>query len=235
MDWTSNVGAAGEWFNQLPDGIQQTLINAAGDVVAAPALTIFSIVGKGVVALLTREKRGQAEQQTIQTAIQAALGDALLDTLTPLAQTPDELRHAMQVLFGPWLKTPAVSGELAKVIAPRSEIGASAVAPNLAVLEAVFTQELGFKATDDALGAPFAQIVADLVENFGIQAAWQPALRPAVQVRTARTTNVLLRRLAPLDLDVLIQEHYLSRVSEDSNLLPLVKSDPRERKAAPRL
>ena len=235
MDWISYAGMAGEWFNRLDVGAQQILINAAGDVVAAPAVAIFGVVGRGIAALLPKEKRGQAEQQAIQAAIQAALGDALLDTLMPLAQNPEELRHYTKDLFGPWLKKPAVISELAKVIAPRAEAGGvdTAGAPDLALLEAVFTKELHFTATADALGAPFAAIVADLLENFSVQAAWQPALRPAVQVRAARTTNVLLKRLAPLDLDVLIQDHYLRKVSEESNLLPLVKGDPRDRK--PRL
>ena len=223
----NSLGAAGAWFNSLPDGIKQTLIGAAGEIGASVAQGVFAAARQRLRSLLQRGLTDDA----VTSAIASALQTALVATLAPLTQNQDEYDFYLRTLFGPWLRQPAVQAEFAKLVAPMPNL-----TPDIDVLRAEFA------AVDDhdpdGLNAPFANILADLVGQFQNAAAWQGELQPVIAIRNERTLQDLLRKLAPLDLDALIRTNYLAGVLDDAETVLLErgkKDDPNDRLPAPSL
>ena len=48
----NSLGAAGAWFNSLPDGVKQTLIGAAGEIGASVAQGVFAAARQRLRSLL---------------------------------------------------------------------------------------------------------------------------------------------------------------------------------------
>jgi hypothetical protein len=178
---------------------------------------------------ITASRAVQQQQAAVQTAIQRALQDALLQTLPALTDdpeqtdAPEQMRHHLDLLGG-WLARPAVAGQYARLLAP-----APGADLDMAILCAEFE-----RAGDDAdtLAQPFVTIADSICAAFLASAAWEGELQGAIGIGAQRTIANLLERLAPLDLDEL-EQNYLNRVYNECNALPLADVEKGQRQ--PRL
>jgi hypothetical protein len=205
MDWA--------WFDALPDALQQLLIGAAAGYAGIAGPAIYAAARTRIEANRAEKKRKEA----VQTAIERALRDALLQLLPRLGETDEAtLTHHLS-LFGQWVKRAAVTAELAKLVAsdPESDL-------DLAVLRSEF-EAAGFD--PESLGQPFETVVDLLAETFVNAAADAEELRDVLRIRTERTIAGILAAMAPLDLDEL-ERNYLRALYKECNELPLADAQP---------
>lgn len=208
-----------EWFNALPDGLQQLLIGAAAEYAALAGPAIYS-AARTRLAVHYADRQQQA---AIAAALQRALQDALLYALPLLTDDPDHLRHHLDLLGG-WLARPAVAAQYARLIAP-----APGADLDMAILRAEFAAGGN---EPDTLAQPFTTIADSIGAAFIDAAVWEGDLQGAIGIGVQRRMAGLLERLAPLDLDEL-EQHYLNHVYGECNALPLADVEKGQRQ--PRL
>lgn len=236
MDWIT-------WLNSLQDPIRSIVFGAAGDFsggLAAQAVTaLLSAAGYSV------KKRFAADPH--QRALRLTLGKALIDTITPLADTAELQVHLLD-LFGCWLRREEVAGQLSMLISPDPDFKL-----NLEDLRSEF-EALDYD--PDWLGTEksFDAIVADLARNFRNAAAadeelaqplqmqhlqkmvdnWEIQLcKSRTQTLTQRKIAAKLDQMAPLDISDL-ERAYLRRELRLCNELLLADVN-REQERQPRL
>lgn len=211
MDWV--------WFNALPAALQQVLTGAAAEYAAIAGPALYAAARSRITA----NRATQQQQAVVQTAIQRALQDALLQTLSALTDDPEQMRHHLDLLGG-WLARPAVAGQYARLLAPAPDADL-----DMAILRAEF-ETAGYDA--DRLAQPFVTIADTIGAAFLASAAWEGDLQGAIGISAQRTIAALLERLAPLDLDKL-ELHYLNHVYGECNALLLADVEKGQRQ--PRL
>ncbi len=201
-----------DWFDALPDSLQQLLIGAAAEYAGLAGPAIYAAARTRLDARHTPQK----QQTAVQTAIQRALQDALLQILPALGEIEDQMTHYLS-MFGQWLKRPKVTTELANLIAPDPDSDI-----NLAILRAEF-EVMDFD--PESLSQPFDTVVDLLAGAFVNAAASQEELQGILGIRTARTMADILKAMAPLDLEEL-ERNYLQALYKECNELPLADAQP---------
>ncbi|HNS03945.1 MAG TPA: SUMF1/EgtB/PvdO family nonheme iron enzyme [Anaerolineae bacterium] len=179
------------WINAIPEPLRTMLIGAAGDFAGGLAA---DVVGRLLTAsgYQVRKRLSPGPQQS---ALNAAMAEALAVTVARLSEDPDLMAHYL-TLFGQWAAREAVAGELSQVVDPRPD-----VTLDLDLLASEF-EAAGYE--PNLLGdVGFRDVAARFVGNFYDAAARQPALQGQIEIgllrgiaERAEEQVQLLRRVA---------------------------------------